>query len=98
MEYLKNKLNVVCRTAEEEQIYREIADREGYKWEGGESLLEKRYYEEIPTSFQIGYWNSNEITYCNDLEYRMPEDFTTVEASVLFHNELISRRIQHGRT
>ena len=99
MGYLRGKLNVKCRTKEEEYIYRKIATKEGFTWSCGDNLLEKSKGASAPCSFQIGYFdNENCVTYSNNIDYEMPADFTTVEASVLFHNELVSRRIKDGRT
>lgn len=97
MGYLRKKMNVICRTAREEQIYREIATREGFTWRGGKTLLEQRNVV-APCAFQIDYFGDGYVTYVKELEYKMPENFTTVEASDLFHNELIARRIKYGDT
>ena len=97
MGYLRPKLNVICRTAEEEQIYREVATKEGFYWHGGKSLLQTRHGS-APCSFQIDYFHDKHVTYSNDANYQMPQNFTTIEASVLFRNELISRRVKNGRT
>lgn len=97
MGYLRKKMNVICRTAREEQIYREVATREGFTWNGGQTLLKKQNVV-APCAFQIDYFNDGSVTYVNDLNYGMPDNFTTVEASDLFHNELISMRIKYGDT
>lgn len=97
MGYLRPKLNVLCRTEEEEQIYREVATKEGFVWSGNKTLLERKHVS-APCAFQIDYFHDGYVTYTNTIDYKMPENFTTIEASVLFHNELISRRIKNGRT
>lgn len=89
---IKDKMAVICRTEEEQEIYIETAINEGWKTSAGNRVTEMR---KPPVNYATGYW-PNEI-YPNAISYGMadkefPPHLTVVEASVLFRNQLIARR------
>lgn len=93
---LKKGMSINCRTEEEEQVFREFADKEGHRWAGGgESLLEHRVCH-APCSFQIEYGFRKFPHSISQSHVGFNDKCTQVEASELFHNQLISRRIKNG--
>lgn len=91
---IKNKMAVICRTKEEQEVYVEIATREGWKSVGARALHTNHT---LPMNYATGYFDEkypNAITN-GSANQRFPEDLTVVEASDLFHNQLISRRRKH---
>ena len=93
---LKKGMSINCRTEDEECVFREFASNEGYMWSSGSSLLVNKVCC-APCSFQIEYdiytKYPNSITYA-DVGFN--DHVTQVEASELFRNQLISRRIKNG--
>lgn len=98
MAYIQQKMSIQCRTEEEVAVFRDIATAEGHLWSGGASLLVKEYCR-APMSFQVGYFGDNEypkdVTYSSDVNFT-DDRLTPIEASQLFRNILISRRIKNG--
>ena len=93
---LKKGMSINCRTEDEEQVFREFASNEGHMWSGGSSLLIDKSCH-APCSFQIEY--DKYIKYPNSITYAnvgFNDNVTQVEASELFRNQLISRRIKNG--
>ena len=97
---LKKGMSVNCRTEDEEQVFREFADKEGHRWVSDESLLKCRICS-APCSFQIEYDAYSifpkSITW-SEIDYDSRNIVTQIEASELFRNQLISRRIKYGNT
>lgn len=94
---LKKGMSVNCRTEEEVQVFKEFAHKEGHRWAGGKKL--ESMYNNAPQSFQIEY---DYRKFPNSVS-KSYVDFdgegitvTQVEASELFRNQLISRRIKNG--
>ena len=93
---LKKGMSVNCRTEEEEQVFREFATKEGHRWcGGGQSLLEHAVCH-APCSFQIEYGDRNFPDSISRANVGFNDNVTQVEASELFRNQLISRRIKNG--
>lgn len=102
MALIKQGTSINCRNQEELEIFSEVASAEGHLWLSGRSLKERGY--SAPISFQVGYAGNqfpNDITYCNNMNFTGHEGYdhtmTVVEASDLFRNHLISRRVKHER-
>lgn len=96
---LKKGMSINCRTEEEREIFIEFANKEGHQWAGGGSLVSSYRGRNAPCSFQIEYkhrrFPHSVSTSYVDWE---GEKITQIEASELFRNEIISRRIKNGRT
>lgn len=91
---IESGMNIRIRTKEEWEVFVEVGTKEGITWSGGGSLTTSiSYYER---SIQVGMWEPNTITWC-DLNYKCRECPNIVEASDLFRNQLISRKIKEGK-
>ena len=95
---LKKGMSIICRTEEEEQVFREFADKEGHRWVTGRSILTYKVCY-APCSFQIEYEAHNKfpdsISY-GSINFNDVRITKIIEASELFRNQLISRRIKNG--
>lgn len=94
---LKKGMSIQCRTEEEEQVFREFAHKEGHRWAGGGYSLLKEKNCQAPCSFQIEYAHRkypNSISHAS-IDYHL-DNAINIEASELFRNQLISRRIKNG--
>ena len=96
MAYIQKGMTIKCRTKEEVAVFIDIATAEGHLWGSGESLLKKEYCS-APMSFQVGLFGDNrypeDITYSTNVNFT-DDGMTPIEASQLFRNILISRRIK----
>lgn len=93
---INNNMAIICRTQEELEIYVEIATKEGWKSCTGSALKANK---SLPMNYATGYYNEkypNAITY-GAVKQDFPAHLTVVEASSLFRNQLIARRIKHEK-
>ena len=93
---IKDKMAVICRTKEEQEVYVEIATKEGWKSSSGQTI---RANKALPMNYATGYFNEsypNAITN-GSASQDFPSHLTIVEASDLFHNQLISRRRKYEK-
>lgn len=104
MALIQKGMSINCRTQDELQVFAKIAVAEGHYWISGNAFDVRGY--NAPISFQIGYFKDGQ--YPQDISYTEEMDFTgedelentltIVEASDLFRNHLISRRVKHGQS
>lgn len=94
MAILKNGMSIRCRTQEERDIFFEVSQKEGWTWNGTQTM-EPLQYNYLPISFELGLRRKGKVTW-GDVD-RNYNGFQNIEASQLFHNHLISRRLKHGR-
>lgn len=99
MALIQPHMAVKCRTPEEVAIYEEIARAEGHSTPYGEiqkSGAVKRLYI---TNYSDTYTYPKDVGHTSTLNYLDNDPkFTVIEASDLFRNQLISRRIKHERS
>ena len=92
---IQSGMNIKIRTEEECDVFVEVATKEGHRWRGGR--LAHQLPLTVPQSISVGY-NKYDI-YPNDLSHDRI-DFcggnatNVVEASDLFRNQLISKRLK----
>lgn len=110
MALIKSGMSINCRNKEEIAIFREIAIAEGHLWVSGRNLCEL-FDDAKAGSFQIGYEENQfprDVTFYNKDddegdcfnfvgEYEYADTMTVIEASDLFRNHIISRRLKHGQ-
>ena len=93
---IKNNMVVICRTQEEQEVYVEIATKEGWKYGIGTTLKAEH---KVPMNYTTGYFNEqypNAITW-GIIDDDFPPHLTVIEASSLFKNQIISRRRKHEK-
>lgn len=86
-------MNIKIRTEEECDVFIEVANKEGHKWRDGKQVRSVDY----PVAISVGYRNSDR--YPNDLsrdrvDYHGGLACNIVEASQLFRNQLISKKLK----
>lgn len=96
MALIQPYMAVKCRTPEEVAIYEEIARAEGHRTSSRSRVeLSGAQHRVYVTNYDSSSRFPNDIGYTSDVDYvdRCPGQCTIiVEASKLFHNQLISRR------
>lgn len=95
---IKENMAVKCRTKEEAEIYIEIASKEGWRTCLGQSIRADMH---LPFNFSTCY-NPEEESYpnavtCGMADKKYPSHLTVVEASDLFRNQLIARRMRREK-
>lgn len=98
---LKKGMSINCRTEEEREVFLEFAHKEGHRWTGGDTVFEYKGTP-APCSIQIEYDGRVFPKSMSHAEVGWKglrkDKIIQVEASELFRNQLISRRIKDGRT
>lgn len=94
---IKDNMAVICRTREEQEIYMEIASKEGWRDILGGNIEIK---PNLPMNYATGYYSDH--YYPNGVSHgkadkKYPSHLTVVEASDLFRNQLIARRVKHEK-
>ena len=89
---LKKGMSINCRTDEEVQVFKEFAHTEGHKTADGGSIL--KWHRYAPCSFQIEYQHRKFPNSISTASEGFDNCVVQVEASDLFRNQLISRRIK----
>ena len=96
---IQSGMNIKIRTKEEAEVFVDIAYKEGHRWRSG---LRVKDIEIIPPrSISVGYRTDD--VYPNDLSqdsigYCGGNARNIVEASQLFRNQLISKRLKNKET
>ena len=95
---IKENMAVKCRTKEEAEIYIEIASKEGWRTYSGAPI---HINAPLPLNFSTCY-NQEDESYpnaitCGTADKKYPSHLTVVEASDLFRNQLIARRIRREK-
>lgn len=92
---IKDGMNIKIRTEEERDVFVEVANKEGHKWRGGHTVRAVDIY--VPSAISIGYRADD--NYPKDIsrdgvEFCGGRATNVVEASQLFRNQLISKRLK----
>lgn len=94
---IKDKMAVICRTVEEQEIYVEVATKEGWKSIRGRTLDTRK---SPPMNYATGYFSDD--IYPDGVTHGIanqpfPPHLKVVEAADLFRNQLIARRVKHEK-
>lgn len=100
MGLIKTGMSIQCRTEEEIAVFKEVATAEGHKFRGGNDLF-SIHNDGRKKSFQIGFDDAQfpcDVTVgLIDKDYsKWGIDIVVVEASDLFRNYIIARRVKNG--
>ena len=91
---IKHGMTINIRSKEELEVFLKIAEQEGYKWRNGREI--QRHDLDSPRAISVGYQKRD--VYPNSLSHQSIESpcglaTNIVEASRLFHNQLISKQL-----
>ena len=87
--------NIIIRTEEEYQVFCEIGDKEGIQWwKGGWYKLSDRDSAEILRDWGAIYIDKDRKAMGANPDYIKNDETIIIEAAILFHNQLISRRLK----
>ena len=95
---IQNRMSIYCRTEDELQVFLEVATKEGWKYCDGSALKSRQ--RSAPVRFNAGLFGEiypNAFTYGRVDSPRSDNGIIEVEASSLFRNQLIARRIKHDK-
>ena len=93
---IQDGMQILVRTEEEWQTLIEVANKEGIKWNGGQPVYKS---DRGIGSIFVGSYTPRRLTReLNNFDYRTSSCPNVVEASDLFRNQIISKRIKEGKT
>ena len=101
MGLIKPYMAVKCRTADEVAIYEEVARAEGHSTPYGEIGTSRARQRVYVTNYSPHFVSPRDVGYTTDVDYVDADPGQikiVVEASDLFRNLLISRRIKNGNS
>ena len=94
MALIKQGMCIQCRTEEELEVFIEVAKAEGHNSGVRRSL--DGYRGDYPKAFTVGLFASYPRDILNTHIDQEFDDTTNIEASQLFRNQIIARRIRNG--
>ena len=99
MAILKKGMSIKCRSREEIEVFKQVAAAEGHFWSSGDPLSQTHEsHRGNNLSFQVGY---GDRYFPDDISVASIDfgngNTVSVEASDLFRNQLISRRVKRER-
>ena len=91
---IQDGMQILVRTEEEWRALVEVANKEYIRWSDGSCV---RKSENCIGTIFVGSWTSKRLTRARGFNHEHHERCTNIiEASDLFRNQIISRRIKEG--